>query len=871
MPDSPAHTAADLLLARLGIALVPPSAGPSPENQVTAVELELAELGYVLSTRLRDRLSQSSPEALSAFRNRSLNILSGQAGGGVRHQPLFRNFPNGIPSDTLDLWWSKVLVHFLQADVQPCLFCRRNGTTHVLDPCQHVVCDRCFDGANYSACPVCEHHVDQSSPFFLPPIPAYPQRNETVRFKLLDLGADLATEASALFTSLCQRKQALSPMDRNTLEVLVNEFKTNVLSWLPAAIPVRENVATVFGTLLRTGDPAIVLEHARKYITTATDVLRLIAVLSGTDGSLIRETVLKTIEKTESQSRFWGNIAKIIGAPQLPFGPARTTTVVVPIRVNRFKMAKLPRALRRSLLAILEEMDEQQLIEDMLRHQSYWVWAGEFLHPGEYASRFPKTARAFAVVRTKGPDGGPAPRFETWNSRLETARLAKDTDRMLEMLAGRPGEMARRVDLLLRSARNEAARNRVVTAVTSRLSSFATPVLLTLHAHLPTRHARAEVRAYWPKGRVATGALSADRRDLIPSTAIDPLVEAVDTELLRRFSSKPAFADCLIDRELQHIIVPFNERTSSAASVALPRGSRVEVEPSKLCRLFLHWCQPPGGRSTDLDLSVAFYDDEWRYVGVCSYYQLRLTAPTGADIARSSGDLQDAPYPDGASEFVDINREQALNAGFRYAVMVVNAYRGLPFSALDRGFAGLMLRDHEGGPHFDARTVQWKFTLQGENGVFMPLVFDMRELAIHWLDVQAKGEFEMNNVETSRRVIARICPRLMSYFKSGARASMWDLGLLHAAARCQGVTIREQGEAVAQLVREPGESASTFHRRLVASCDGQIGATRPSVPEDIPILAILYRGDCNLADGSTAYALFRERIANPMAASDLLS
>src|SRR4051812_40725228 len=110
MPDSPAHTAADLLLARLGIALVPPSAGPSPEHQVTAVELELAALGYVLSTRLRERLLQSSPEALSAFRNRSLNILSAQAGGGTVHEPLFRNFPNGIPSDTLDLWWSKVLV-----------------------------------------------------------------------------------------------------------------------------------------------------------------------------------------------------------------------------------------------------------------------------------------------------------------------------------------------------------------------------------------------------------------------------------------------------------------------------------------------------------------------------------------------------------------------------------------------------------------------------------------------------------------------------------------------------------------------------------------------------------------------------------------
>ena len=63
-----------------------------------------------------------------------------------------------------------------------------------------------------------------------------------------------------------------------------------VLAWLPPAIPVRENVAIVFGTLLRGGDAAAVLARARRYLGTATDVLRLIAVLSGTDGGLIAGT-----------------------------------------------------------------------------------------------------------------------------------------------------------------------------------------------------------------------------------------------------------------------------------------------------------------------------------------------------------------------------------------------------------------------------------------------------------------------------------------------------------------------------------------------------------------------------------------------------
>jgi len=39
----------------------------------------------------------------------------------------------------------------------------------------------------------------------------------------------------------------------------------------------------------------------------------------------------------------------------------------VPMRVCRFKTAKLPRSLRRALLSVLDGLDPDRLIEDMLR------------------------------------------------------------------------------------------------------------------------------------------------------------------------------------------------------------------------------------------------------------------------------------------------------------------------------------------------------------------------------------------------------------------------------------------------------------------------------------------------------------------------
>lgn len=662
----------DLLLVRRGVAFVSSKGKPLSEEQVRAVELELAGVGYVLSSRLRSRIAVASLDELVAFRAWALSTLAAHVGGDRKHEPLFRRFPDGIPSDTLELWWKKALVHFLQSEGQQCLFCRQTGTTHVLNPCRHVVCDHCFDGSNYSACPVCEHHVDRASPFFQPA----PERgipSEKVVFKLVDVGENELDEAKALFVSLCERKQALSPVDRDALVSILNEYKVQVLSWLPQVIPVRENVAIVFGTLFKACSPSDVLPHAKRFMTTATDVLRFIAVLSGTDGSLLRETVFKTVEQLEAPSRFWGRIAELLGAN--PPGPRRKTATI-PLRVSRFKTAKLSRPLRRALLGVLEGLDPDRLVEDMLRQQSYWVWVGEFLHPHEYAERFPHVARAFQIVRKKAPDGTPAPAFHGWYSRLEHAIRQKDTDAVLAVLAERPREFARRLDHALRVSSSDTARDRVIATFTGKIPTLATPVLVTLRSHLPTRVEKAGIRVYWPKGRVAKGISSSDERTVLPREAVEPAVRAIDAELLRRFSAKPAFADCLIDEGLRTIIVPFNERTASRSAVSLPCGSRVSVPTGKLIRLFLHWCQPEkNGQTTDLDLSISLYDESWRHVGVCSYYQLQATGKDGPLIAQSAGDLRDGPWPDGATEFVDLHRDQALAAGVRYAVMVVNKLR----------------------------------------------------------------------------------------------------------------------------------------------------------------------------------------------------
>src|SRR4051812_9125013 len=165
--DEQGTTVRSLLLTRRGVVFAPELNAEVPRALVQGVELELAELGYVLSPRLRVRLGRQTAGTLGDLRAWLVSSLAAALGADRQHTPLFRNFPHDVPTDTGALWWRKVLSHYLQAPGQPCLFCGATGTTHVVSPCEHVVCDQCFDGTNYSACPVCEHHVDRSSPFFL--------------------------------------------------------------------------------------------------------------------------------------------------------------------------------------------------------------------------------------------------------------------------------------------------------------------------------------------------------------------------------------------------------------------------------------------------------------------------------------------------------------------------------------------------------------------------------------------------------------------------------------------------------------------------------------------------------------------------------
>ncbi len=215
----------------------------------------------------------------------------------------------------------------------------------------------------------------------------------------IELGS--VEDFESIFIRLVSSRSSLSEQEKADVAWFVRSRPREIFRLLPTAIPFKENLAVLGAQLYRHASRPGALAFLHQHLKTATDVLRLAVALHGGDVSL-----------------------------------------AVPTRFR-----SMPRSQRRMLLECIERSGDPT--EDMLRWPERWKRLGEVLHPGDFAQRFPKTYASFTVLREGLP-------FVSFRSTVEQQLAAGRTGEALEILASRPGELARRLDHLLRSA-HEAA------------------------------------------------------------------------------------------------------------------------------------------------------------------------------------------------------------------------------------------------------------------------------------------------------------------------------------------------------------------------------------------------------------------------------
>lgn len=895
------------------------------ETHLQALDIMLAEhYNIFLSSSLREYIRGFGVDGIASFWAWFKQLWQ-DAGKDIKDEenmtPLMSHFPDNIPESLDELWFKRVLTLF-QLEGNACNICGRADTVVQIEPCHHMVCSQCFSG--YTGCPLCGRPIDRQSTFL-----NSLYRVETADKKAwglmhrLDFGQDMTGFAKERFTALCKTAQALSAEDRVLLDVIIHHYADQLDTWLDVTFSSKQVQAIVLGAVVQMEQTPKTLTILRHHLKNATDVLRMIAVLSGEDGTLMPHKVHRCVNYEQYKS-IRGHLAKSVCSRCENKSESRLksfSNIHIFELSYQFEVAKMPRAQRRLYLSVLESFDRAALFDNFMRHGALWVRVGEFLHPGEYKKRFPKVAEAFEIIRKKDKQGIRAPKHRTWRSKFEQAIEGHESKTILRLMKQRPGESARHLDRLLRGfgeADNvcDFAKSSVehiknnfihrikqrgmlrsflgvlsdagetfsdvkdtlttrldyISAFSETISTLTTPMLIQLWGHFGGRSEKQKKRIFYPAGSSRLVYWRDDTRPTINSIFTNTLRTAIAETLLTRFEEKTHFDQAVIDRSLQTLTFPFGERSNRSEAIHVSPGSCLSMpeqsDHGKL-RLFLHWCQKKESRRVDLDLSAAFYDEQWQMIDGCTYYKLKCEHESDQYkrrlYAKHSGDFQEAPYPRGASEYVDLERDTARAAGIRYAVMLVQVYAGVDFNELERAYVGIMYRDElKKAKVFDPQTVRYKYALTGHVNSYIPLVFDLSDESIHDIQCYVQGRGHLCNLDSNQKVVCDLARSSMEFYASKPRPMRYDIALMHAAARSHHVWIRLCDGSSLHYDRENDESVIHFYHRLVREIP--LDEARYSTDESTkkmlslpqfnsPSLAFLLDGDLNLKDKSEYYII----------------
>jgi len=537
-----------------------------PTKARLAILAELASLGYRLKNP--ERLAQADPTWLQGHRAR-VAVLKAIRGGDVDYVHLFLKFPDDIPDD--DARFAKRLLGYV-GNLRGAFEGSTDGTR--LDNGVFVP-SWLFDLREFGADPI----TQLQSPSLLTRAKARLKKRKADRHvEWIDLellwGDELNAKLSAFLLDNLYAKSSIKEVLHDDIKALLVGLGPEV-TIDPGKIQRSETKALVLATLWGSGPP----ESATALAKTPTDLLRMLACITGTDVSL----------------------------------------------ATKARFPKLRRAQRRALLTTLERCPS--LREDLLRYRGLWLALGRSLHVGEHARAFPRCAEAFKALR----DGT----ITTYASKTERLLRESDVQPVLAHLGQRPGLLSRRLHELLRRFDDHAP---ILAAFTEASASIPSKALLVLDRYFATINESEHRTILNKRGKLKV--LPNNAYGALDPEVAENVRDIARSALLQRFGELDAFAGrtVWIDPALGNYSVPLQQRAGSDGMLPFGRGSRIPVDFGEVLRLFIYWRQQEW--RTDLDLSVIQFDAELKYAGHVSYTNLSsagiahsgdiVSAPKGA-------------------------------------------------------------------------------------------------------------------------------------------------------------------------------------------------------------------------------------------------
>jgi hypothetical protein len=678
-----------------------PSVDPA---HVAIFNTEIATLGYTFGPDVLAKMHTLTDGDFTKLRKRVLDLLVELTGVSKNHQTLFARFPHSTPEQHQYLL-SRVIGYLQdQFDLAP-------ASATVLS-CGHAIDHRLFDLTEFGACPICQQQVDELRGN-MPEVSNVPFARFTP-LKVIGYADRAFIEDAG--SKLLARNSSLSETEKTFLRLISDK----VILVMPETV-FRETLPFVYKTFG--------LTNTVRMLSGATDVLRILAHVSGSDNDLSLAT-----------------------GPKL----------------------KLSRKTIRHAMIMLEHLAEKgDLDEDLYRHIEPWKRFARHAHVGAERTRkaFPKAKAAFDTLIDR-------PRsIMTFGRSTECLIRARSISPLAETMIARPGEFMRKLDFMLRNG-SEADHHNVLAALSMIVPKVTTKLLFEVKKYLEHRDGATGQRVYLPKGNANRVQIKHDWRRAIRDEHLLDAISIIENELLARLSKREPMGKVFLDEGLRKVMMPFNRRGDSATTTPVGKGSAFKLsDEAEVVRLFIHWT------GDDVDLSALLLDETFNVIQQVSWTNL-----SGLGMAHS-GDITSAP--DGASEFIDIDLKTiAKKSRARYIAMSVISYTGTTFDTFPC-FAGFMERDGlKSGKVFEPEATTLKFDMSGRTKSYMPLMFDVVEREVVWVDLTTGGStYSAVEGQTEKfQALTRMAADLPN-----TKPTAFDVLKLNAQAR--GTLVRTPDEA----------------------------------------------------------------------------
>lgn len=530
------------------------------------------------------------------------------------------------------------------------------------------------------------------------------------------IGVSTLDDVQEIAYSIMAAPISISDFDKEIINFFIENIYDEYINKLPE-MSFKENMCYVLSKLMTNDlNKRCTPKNIGASIKTATDVLRLYVALSGGDISLSKPV----------------------------------------------KFKNLPMWQYRLFSELINGMNFNAVYEDTFRYAEMWKRANEKIHP----KRFKKgTYTKVAELLYKGEK--PITFMTKFNKAFEDG----DEEALTTLLSQRPGVFARYLDCLVRLAgmadfdENEAEIYRIINAFKKVSTSIDTRLLLQVKNHFIDRleHVTTngytvydqDVERYFINKNGKVFMKNEDHMFNIPEKYLRLIIGVIDDAIKAQYATRDIIGPVYIDPSVDGLLVPWNQRTASTKSKCVVKGSKWKLkDTTNIIRAFCWWTNTDDGLRVDEDISATFVNDFSPSTSTpaerCSeiVYYGSIRNP----FCVHSGDIVNGGPADGmgSCEFIDIDIDKALEAGYRYVFVSIHSFTANPFNSFNTtaGFMersdAKMIRHGEGikGNNtsvynfsiFDPRTVELNFNLDTDSNASVPILIDLRERYVYWID-----------------------------------------------------------------------------------------------------------------------------------------